>query len=314
MRTTTTLALALLLASPSWAAGFSFAGELRDGDRALDGTIDLELALYADADGGTPLWGETQGGVVVVAGVFALDVGSATPLPPELAAHSSLYLQLTVDDDELAPRVALAALPLVGRARVAANGAAADDALAVNGIDGSDLATLAALTTVGDAAIVWGNLTNLPAGVADGDHGTPFSVGGGLELAGGALSIADGALGTSSFAAGSIAAADLAFTISTAKLADGAVTGASVADGSLTGADVATDALTASRFVGTVRLYRVAQVGCAEPLGMLMTEATCTPAQTCAGRSFYSCTTGGCETHEPLHNCTNTAVGSLLTQ
>jgi hypothetical protein len=82
-----------------------------DGGTQIDGTVDLDLALYAAEVGGAPLWSESQNGVLVAAGVFAIALGDANPLPPAIFDGSELYLGISVDAEAELPRTQLRTSP-----------------------------------------------------------------------------------------------------------------------------------------------------------------------------------------------------------
>jgi hypothetical protein len=298
------------------ASGFSFAGELYDGAQPFNGSADIELALYDVATGGAPLWSESQSGVVVVGGVLALDVGSESPLPPSVARTLGLFLEVVVEGDALAPRARLGAVPVAERAVVAGSVDQADDALALGEHAAEELATLAALQTLGGASVAWGNLSGLPAGVDDGvDNGTVFTTGAGLVLNAGQLSLANDGVQASHLASGAVTSAKLAAgAVGTTQLADGAVQAADVADGSITSADLGDASMGTAQLAGTIRLYRVQYSGCLQPVGTLMDTGTCTDGGSCSGLNFWNCQTASCASTRPIGACSNVAVGRLPTQ
>jgi len=57
-----------------------------DGQPVADGAYELRFALYAAATGGEPLWAETQAGVAVRGGTFAVVLGSVVPIPRAVLA------------------------------------------------------------------------------------------------------------------------------------------------------------------------------------------------------------------------------------
>lgn len=308
-------ALALLgLAAPAMANGFSFSGELFDGSQPFNGSADFELALYDAATGGTPMWSENQSGVVVVGGVFALDVGSESPLPPAVARTLGLYLEVVVEGDALAPRARLGQVPVAERATVTGYVELADDALALGERAAEELATLAALQTLGGASVAWGNLSGLPSGVDDGvDNGTAFTTGTGVALASGQLSLATDGVQAGHLASGAVTSAKLAAgAVGTTQLADGAVPSADVADGSITSADLGDASIGTAQLAGTIQIYRVQYSGCLQAVGALMSTSTCSPASGgCLPPATWDCQDSTCNTHA---TCANVAVGRLPTQ
>lgn len=309
------LGLALLgSATPAAASGFSFAGELRDGTVPFEGSADFELALYDRAEGGSALWSETQGGVLVVGGVFALDVGSVTDIPPAVAQTLGLFLEIVVEGDALAPRVVLGQVPVAERAQVAGFVNDADDALTLGGFGADELATTAALQTLGQASVAWGNLSGLPSGVADGDTGTPFTPGSGIALTSGQLSLANDGVQASHLAAGAVGSVDLAVaSVGNTQLADASVASADVEDGSIGSADFADATVTEAKLAGTASLYRVQYAGCAQEVGALLTTANCTVGGSCSLPFAWDCENATCGSPRS-GSCANVFVGKLPTQ
>lgn len=90
----------------------SYQGLLSDdlGAPLPDGPHDLVLALYTQASGGAAIWTETQTGVMLSTGLFAVSLGSVNPLA--LPFDQPYWLGVSVDGGaELDPRAALAASP-----------------------------------------------------------------------------------------------------------------------------------------------------------------------------------------------------------
>jgi hypothetical protein len=84
-----------------------FAGALRAaaGAPAADGAYNLQLALYAAAEGGPALWQESHK-VAVSGGRFSAALGSANPLDPAaLAQAPALFLGVQVEQEPELPRV-----------------------------------------------------------------------------------------------------------------------------------------------------------------------------------------------------------------
>lgn len=195
---------------------------LVEDDFPVEGTVDLEVAFFADSTGGNPLagWSETRSDVPVESGRISLLIGRQTPLPEELFEEASLYLQLTVEGESL-PRVRLASSPYALRSRraeaVAPSGVTAE-ALAEEAVTGSALADGAVAT---EALADQGVTTRA---LADGAVGTE--------------NLADGAVGTNAISDGAV---------TSAKLGEGAVAGETLANGAVTTEKLANDAVTSSK-------------------------------------------------------------------
>lgn len=116
----------------------AFQGYLTDtGGAPVDGSANLELALYPVDAGGTALWTEIHSGVPVNQGVFAIALGEATPFPSDLF-DGPLFLGVRVDGaPEMTPRTELRSTAYAFAADDAANlgGIAPDGYVSVDGDD-----------------------------------------------------------------------------------------------------------------------------------------------------------------------------------
>lgn len=118
------LPVLLLLLSFAASAGppgmINYQGLLTDdsGD-PIDGSVDLEFAIYDTTNGGASLWSEAHPGVVVTQGDFQVALGSTAPLDSELFADDARWLETRVDGVTLTPRRRLLAVPYALRAGVA---------------------------------------------------------------------------------------------------------------------------------------------------------------------------------------------------
>jgi len=98
-----------------------YSGRLTDpnGQPVADGVYEFTFALYDAAEGGSPIWTETQSGVLVRGGAFSTQLGSASPLP-SAARQGTHYLAVSVRGPgeaaftALAPRQAWAAPAATG--------------------------------------------------------------------------------------------------------------------------------------------------------------------------------------------------------
>ena len=82
----------------------NYQGHLTDSSGApVDGPVNMVFAIYDVETGGTALWSDLLS-VTVNQGVFSVELGAVSPLPPGLF-ELSLWVGLTVDTDaEMAPR------------------------------------------------------------------------------------------------------------------------------------------------------------------------------------------------------------------
>lgn len=110
--TTTAFALGTVpIASAGIPATIAYQGHLtQTGGSPLTGTTTLQISLYTTASGGTALWSETHTNTNVSNGVFAVPLGSITPLT--LPFDTPYYLGVTVNGGtELLPRQPLTSAP-----------------------------------------------------------------------------------------------------------------------------------------------------------------------------------------------------------
>jgi len=87
----------------------------------LDTTISMVFSIYDAPVGGTALWTETQGAVVVDKGIFNVLLGSVTPIPYSVFDGSIRYLSVQVGSDpEITPRKPMVSVPYAYRAATGA--------------------------------------------------------------------------------------------------------------------------------------------------------------------------------------------------
>src|SRR3989304_5927094 len=66
------------------------------GQAVSDGAYDFLFTVYAAETGGEPVWMETQGGVAVSGGTFAVSLGSVNPVPKEVLDGGNRWLEVAV--------------------------------------------------------------------------------------------------------------------------------------------------------------------------------------------------------------------------
>jgi hypothetical protein len=308
------LSLMGLLAMPAQANTFLLTGSLADGDAPADGLFTFELSIFGRVDPTVEVWTETQQNVVVVDGVFAIDVGAVEPLPASLDDRG--FLQVTIDGDVL-EGLPLPAVVRVEQAAVAqASDGVAQTAETLDGVGPDDVVRRSALAAPGGPGFPFSAITGLPAGVADGDDGVDVTVAGqGLTLGDRRLSVVVGINGDR-FASGAIAGSRFAAgAITDVKVANNAVTGAKVG-ADLTRADLA--AAPGEAQIAGRALFNASAAGC-DQRGFT-TNATC-PARVCTAgtnpvnglpiNGRVGCDGTGCAQFNPT-TCTNTRIGLLV--
>ncbi len=93
----------------------NYTGLAKDSEgRAFSGIVGATFAIYADQQGGSPLWMETQNIIVGVSGGFSVTLGASTPagLPPDLfSSGQARWLGITFNGGSEKPRVSLVSVP-----------------------------------------------------------------------------------------------------------------------------------------------------------------------------------------------------------
>ncbi len=245
---TLALTLGLLLAEvPSALASapalLPFQGFLTDSAGApIDKTLQITFTIYDDSLAGRVLYAQSQT-VRIDRGFFNAYIGttgSNNALDPTIFNTATpLYLGIRVaTDTELTPRTRLASVPYALYAN------ACGDALSVGGQSPSAFAPAVHATA-------WSSLTDVPAGLADGDNDTLYTAanGGGLTLSGAnAFSIAAGGVTSSMIGAGQVQKTHLATSaVATAALEDAAVTSAKLASSAVSTTAIADSAVTGGK-------------------------------------------------------------------
>ncbi len=84
----------------------SYQGHLFDADGLpLNGTYPFTFSLFDADTGGTALWTETQASIPIQEGVFNVSLGEINPIDLDFAG--SLWLEVTIGDETLSPRMPL---------------------------------------------------------------------------------------------------------------------------------------------------------------------------------------------------------------
>lgn len=124
-----------------------------------EGSADLSFAFFSDSTGGAPLggWSETHSEVELTNGRVNLLLGQRTPLPEQLFEASSLYLEVTVNDNTL-PRLPMASTPYALQAAVS-DSVSSDGVTADALVEGAVGATALAPGAVTSTAIAEGAVT-----------------------------------------------------------------------------------------------------------------------------------------------------------
>jgi hypothetical protein len=96
----------------------NYQGQLTDTNGvALDTTVSMTFAIYDDSTGGTTVWQETQGSVVVEDGICNVMLGTVDPIDYSIFDDPELYLSIAVGGDpEISPRTRLTTVPYAGQA------------------------------------------------------------------------------------------------------------------------------------------------------------------------------------------------------
>jgi hypothetical protein len=131
------------------------------------GPVKMVFAIYDQAEGGSPLWVETQPSVALTDGFYATYLGDQVALTADLFAGGERYLELTVNDETLRPRVRLASVPSALACASLSGGPVAATSLSAQGGLATALGGTVS-TSAGNAAVV-GSGTHFKAELKVGD-------------------------------------------------------------------------------------------------------------------------------------------------
>ena len=130
-------------------------------DLPIDALTDMTFTLYDASTAGTTLWTDTFVDVDVVEGFFTVYLGSDTALDfGSLISNSEIWVGITVESDPEMDRFQLATVPFAIEAQVSQM---------VGTLTETDINNNYAPISHTHA---WGDLTGVPAGLADGDDNT----------------------------------------------------------------------------------------------------------------------------------------------
>ncbi len=192
------LGLILVLFSYSFAQVpqmINYQGKLTKASGApLDTTIQMIFTIYADSDGITSLWTETQTAVAVQKGVFNVLLGSVAPISFATFDGSVRYLGVKVGGDpEITPRKAMVSVPYAMRTVGGGGGSDNDWAYRITDTADTSLVTGGAWGIARAGNVLYGNAdsTHVNLGVASttgtsGQNNKYCTVGGGAGNTAGA--------------------------------------------------------------------------------------------------------------------------------
>ena len=90
----------------------AFQGRLTDANsNPRNETVSMTFSIHDALTNGSQLWTETQPAVVVSNGIFSVQLGAVTPIPPSVFSSDTRYLQVTVGAEALTPRQRLLSSP-----------------------------------------------------------------------------------------------------------------------------------------------------------------------------------------------------------
>ncbi|MDX9856709.1 MAG: FG-GAP-like repeat-containing protein [candidate division Zixibacteria bacterium] len=149
------LMCALICAVSAWSAPSTFThqGCLLDASGApISGSRPMTFGIYDDSTSGSLLWSESHPSIEVLDGLFSVVLGSVSPVSADILAsppasgvpQSDLFLQVTVDGEDLLPRRRLTAgLYSVVAKRLSGDIHTLPDQVAIGDLDGDGIPDLA---------------------------------------------------------------------------------------------------------------------------------------------------------------------------
>jgi len=220
------IAIVFLLLASAWVTAtppgmINYQGRLLniEGD-PLDTTITLTFNIYELPSGGLSIWTEQMVDVAVEKGLFAVILGSGSPVSAELFDGSERYLGITVGTDgEISPRTRLVSGPYALMSAFA---------------DSSDISATVPDGAIGEVQLEDGAVTSnkIALSAVVGSHIDSDAIT--------SDHIADGAVQSGDIADGDVQSQDIAVgAIDSDRLADDVVDSSKIADGSVALSDIA---------------------------------------------------------------------------
>ncbi len=254
----------------------TYAGTLQQGSSPANGTFSAVFEIFDAETDGARVFTQAEPTLAVTGGELVVDLGDdpANPLSDNLLASGDLFLAITINGEELSPRVPLSSVPFSRRAQVAER---AEDADTVDGLSADEIAVAGAgLTKAGNTfSLAPDGVTSeniLDGTIQSNDLSTGAVTSAAIaDLAITAGDIKPGAIGHDQLGSQSVAAnnlqkdsvttvqiangqvqeADLGVgAVGNTRLAPNAVTSDKIADGSVHTADIGAAQVTAAKVSG----------------------------------------------------------------
>ncbi len=354
MRIAACLVVALGFATSTWAQAEAFipdvaifAGTLDRQGAPVDATVTVAATLFDGPDVGAAAVGALadDAAVVVIGGVFVLELPGLFALVDDGRA----WLELTVDGETLAPRVALGGVPWAQRAAAAPwSGLSGVPAELLDGDDQAvspgDLTAVSPVQITSDQITIRNDSISAvhlaASSVASSEIANRTITDDDIaydtitmdEIASNAVGydeLRDNAVGSSEIIDGAVTAADLALdsvdsaelrtdAVGALELDDNAVDTAAIINGAVTEDKLATSAVTRAHISGTEVSVRSIDNSYCEGAGGLTVSTSCA-TRACAGvvnganvdLRYFTCA-GACNQSSPASCALGTVAGFLL--